>query len=492
MCGFIGIIDVQDVAGQISTGLQALQHRGQDSCGIFTRDGAHFPGHRGLGLVRDVFTREEILCLTGDAGVGHVRYPTAGSGVLADAQPFFERRPGVIMAHNGNVTNYEELERSLASRSIHLVSRCDVEPILCIFADEVMGRRRVNHTADDVTSALRDTVRMVKGAYSVVFVMEVDGQNTLVAFRDPNGIRPLVMGRRGDAWCVASESVVLDALGYDLVGELEPGEVGFFRPGQEPLRRPLDQQQHAPCVFEAIYFSRPDSVERGETVYETRLALGRRLAASFRARGLQADRVIPVPDTSRPAAISFAEELGLPCREGFIKNRYSGRTFIMGSQQRRESALRLKLNLIRSEFEGQRVVVIDDSIVRGSTIRRLLELVWAQGPKEVHFAIHAPPVLNPCFYGIDMSTEDELAARNYIEGAETVGGLSVEDQRAMEERWAKDLGIDSLTFLRVSGLDKLYPATRCAACFDGVYVQPVSEEHRLAIIADRTCGRTGT
>ncbi len=486
MCGFIGIVDKQGVAGQLSTGLQALQHRGQDSCGIFTYDGAHFPGHRGLGLVRDVFDRTVVGRLKGIAGIGHVRYPTAGKGVLADTQPFFERRPGVIMAHNGNVTNYEELERGLAGRSIHLVSRCDVEPILCIFADEVMARRRVNHTADDVAAALRDTVQMVKGAYSVVFVMQVDGEPTLVAFRDPNGIRPLVMGRRGDAWCVTSESVALDALGYELVGELEAGEVGFFRLGQEPMRRMLHQREHTPCVFEAIYFSRPDSVERGETVYERRLGLGRRLAREFAARNLSADRVIPVPDTSRPAAISFAEELGLPCREGFIKNRYSGRTFIMGSQAGRESALRLKLNLIRSEFEGQRVVVIDDSIVRGSTIRRLLDLVWAQGPKEVHFAIHAPPVLNPCFYGIDMSTEAELAAPRYTEGARKVGGLSLEDQRAMEERWAKELGVDSLTFLSVDGMAEVFPGRRCAACFDGVYPLPIPEEHRLAIIRDRT------
>jgi len=489
MCGFIGIVDEDQVAGQLSTGLQALQHRGQDSCGIFTYDGAHFPGHRGLGLVRDVFTRTEVERIKGTAGLGHVRYPTAGKGVLADTQPFFERRPGVIMAHNGNVTNYDELERSLASRSIHLVSRCDVEPILCIFADEVMKRRRVNHTADDVAAALRDTVRMVHGAYSVVFVMQVDGETTLVAFRDPHGIRPLVMGRRGDAWCVTSESVVLDALGFDLVGELEAGEVGFFRAGQEPSRRILEQRESTPCVFESIYFSRPDSVERGETVYARRLSLGRRLAAEFASRGLTADRVIPVPDTSRPAAIAFAEELELPCREGFIKNRYSGRTFIMGSQAGRESALRLKLNLIRSEFEGQRVVIIDDSIVRGSTIRRLLSLIWSQGPKEVHFAIHAPPVLNPCFYGIDMSTEAELAAPGFVGDAPRVGGLSLADQRAMENRWAKEIGVDSLTFLSVDGLNEVFPGRRCAACFDGVYPMPVSDEHRLAIVRDRqACG----
>jgi amidophosphoribosyltransferase len=198
-----------------------------------------------------------------------------------------------------------------------------------------------------------------------------------------------------------------------------------------------------------------------------------------------------VPDTSRPAAIAFAEELGLPCREGFIKNRYSGRTFIMGDQETRESALRLKLNLIRSEFEGQRVVIIDDSIVRGTTIKRLLSLVWAQGPASVHFAIHSPPVLNPCYYGIDMSTQSELAARQYLpESASDGRGLDPETQLKLEEGWAQDLGIDSLTFLSLRGMDAIFPKKRCAACFDGVYPLPVPEEQRLSIVQDRTCGRS--
>lgn len=487
MCGFIGIVDDASVSGSLSTALQALQHRGQDSCGIFTYDGAHFPGHRGLGLVRDVFDQQVVDRLGGSAGLGHVRYPTAGNGVLADTQPFFERRPGVIMAHNGNVTNYEELEQLLTERSIHLVSRCDVEPILCWFADEVMNGRKVDHTAEDVVAALQSTVETVEGAYSVVFVMEVDSRPTLVAFRDPHGIRPAVVGRQGAAWCVTSESVALDALGYELVGDLAPGEVVFFRAGEEPERHRIEARMSTPCVFESIYFSRPDSVEMGRTVYERRLDLGTRLARHFRARGLEADRVIPVPDTSRPAAIAFAEELDLPCREGFIKNRYSGRTFIMGTQAGRESAVRLKLNLIRSEFEGKRVVIVDDSIVRGTTIRRLVKSVWDQGPAEVHVAIHAPPVLHPCFYGIDMSTEDELAARGYMPGAIEPGGPSIEDQRTMEEQWAADLGVTSLTFLNVRGLDTIFPASRCAACFDGVYPAPVSEDHRLAIVRDRTC-----
>ena len=488
MCGFIGMVDSTRVAGPISTGLQTLQHRGQDSCGVFTFDGSRFPGHRGLGLVRDAFAPGEIEALPGGAGVGHVRYPTIGRGVLADAQPFFERRPGVIMAHNGNLTNYSQLRDRLKEHSIHLLSSCDVEPMLCIFAEELMRRRRRNHTTHDVVAALKATFAVVEGAYSAVMVLEVDGQPTLVAFRDPRGIRPGVWGRRGDGFIVASESVAIDALGFKQVGDLPPGRAMFFRPGREPTLHGLEPAKPSPCVFEAIYFSRPDSVEQGETVYERRLELGRRLARRWQAKGFDVDRVIPVPDTSRPAAIAFAEEVKRPCREGFIKNRYSGRTFIMGDQATRENALRLKLNLIRAEFEGQRVVIIDDSIVRGATMRRLLDLVWAQGPRSVHLAIHSPPVLHPCFYGIDMSTEEELAARRYLADGRA-GPLDADMLLELEQLWAKDLGVGSLTFLSTSDVDDVFSGARCAACFDGVYPLPVPGEQRERIQQDRTWGR---
>ena len=491
MCGFIGMIDEAPVAGRISTGLQTVQHRGQDSCGIYTFTGRRFPGHRAVGLVKDVVTEAIVRELPGNVGLGHVRYPTIGKNVLADAQPFFERRPGVLMAHNGNLTNYERLKRRLAERSIHLLSNCDVEPMLCTFSEELMARRRRNHTADDVVSALRTTLQVCEGAFTAAMVLEVDGEPTLVAFRDPHGIRPGILGRRGAAWLVASESVAADALGFELVGDLEPGQALFLRAGQEPIVRDIEVQAAAPCVFESIYFSRPDSIADGETVYEKRLQLGRHLARCWMAKGLEADRVIAVPDTSRPAAIAFAEEVGVPCREGFIKNRYSGRTFIMGTQEGRESALRLKLNLIRAEFEGQRVVIIDDSIVRGSTIRRLMDLVWAQGPRSVHVAIHAPPVLNPCYYGIDMSTEAELAARRFLPASGAPpGGLDVMAQREFEAAWAADLGVDSLTFLSMPRMNKMYPPERrCAACFDGIYPLVVSDEQRRSIVDDRLCGR---
>ena len=493
MCGFMGMVANTPVAGGLSTGLQALQHRGQDSCGIITTDDGRFPTHRGIGLVRDVFDREVVTALTGHAGIGHVRYPTIGRGVLADAQPFFDRRPGVIMAHNGNVTNYERLRARLADRSIHLLSSCDVEPVLCVFTEALMERRRRSHTIDDVCAALRDTVRVVEGAYTLAILLEVDGIPTLVGMRDPHGIRPGVWGRRDGAWMVASESVALDALAFEAMGDLPAGQAVFMRAGAEAIVRDVDTTRTpSPCVFESIYFSRPDSVVGGSTVYERRLALGRRLAAEWREKGFEVDRVIAVPDTSRPAAIAFAEEVGVPCREGFIKNRYSGRTFIMGSQDARDAALRLKLNPIRSEFEGKRVAIIDDSIVRGSTVRRLLQIVRAQGPTEIHFAIHAPPVLHPCFYGIDMSTRDELAAPRYLDRHRRPGApVELDEQRRMEDRWAEDLGVDSLTFLSVDGLEDAGPKKRCGACFDGIYPLPIPADQREAIVADRTVAPPG-
>jgi amidophosphoribosyltransferase len=396
------------------------------------------------------------------------------------------------MAHNGNMTNYHRLRQRLSERSVYLLSTCDVEPVLCIFADALMARRRRNHTADDVVAALRDTFAVVDGAFTVVMALEVDGEPTLVCFRDPQGIRPGVWGKRGDARMVASESVALDALDFEFGGHIPPGEVMLFRAGQPPEVRSVDCRGDSPCVFESIYFSRPDSRDRETTVYQRRLDLGTALAREWQNKGFTADRVIAVPDTSRPAAIAFGEELGIPCREGFIKNRYSGRTFIMGSQASRQSALRLKLNLIQAEFKNQNVVIIDDSIVRGNTVRRLLDLVWAQGPKSVHFAIHSPPVLNPCYYGIDMSTRDELAAPGYLDAAPPIGGMDAPAQRAMEEAWAKDLGIDSLTFLSVQGMDSAFPKSRCAACFDGIYPLPIPKGQRDSIANDRICNRPST
>ena len=285
-----------DVSAELHVALQALQHRGQDSAGIatMTAKGDEFHMRRALGMVAQALGPDDIGHLTGSAGIGHVRYPTIGRGVLADAQPFFYRRPGVIMAHNGNITNYTELRESLAERSIHLLSHCDVEPALCEFADALMERRRSRHTFDDAIHALREVQRRVRGSYSIAATLMLDGQPTMLLLRDPNGIRPAVIGKRSDgSWLVASESITLDALGFERVTDPKPGEVVFLRAGQDPIRMDLDAREPAPCVFEYIYFARPDSVIDGRSVYEVRLGLGRSLARRIQQKGIKADVVIP-------------------------------------------------------------------------------------------------------------------------------------------------------------------------------------------------------
>jgi len=482
MCGFVGLVAGADgdpgvVAAEIHIALQAIQHRGQDSAGIATMDarGTQFVMRRGLGVASRALGPQDLTALVGPIGVGHVRYPTIGRGTLEDAQPFFYRQPGILMAHNGNVTNYRELRDALAQRSIHLLSHCDVEPALCELADALMRLRSAHHTLDDAVVALGDMQQRVNGAHSIVAALMLDGEPTLVVVRDPNGIRPAVIGRRADgAWLAASESVALDALGFDPALEAPAGKAVFLRAGQEPVVRSLSQAERAPCVFEFIYFARPDAVMEQRSVYEVRLALGQSLAERLAKKDIPADVVMAVPDTARPAATAIAEHLGLPMREGFIKNRYSGRTFIMPDALTRNAALRLKLNTLPREISGRRVLLVDDSIVRGTTLRRVISMLRDAGAMAVHLAIHSPPVKNPCFYGIDMSTEEELFAARF-EG----------DLDALEEAAARQLGADSLSYLPVDAMDGVFGQQRCAACFDGRYPQPLSQEDRDAIAGDR-------
>jgi len=490
MCGIFGIVGTGAAARMTCAALQAVQHRGQDSCGIATIDETSFPFVRQLGLVSQSISAADLESLPGRIAVGHVRYPTIGRGLLRDAQPLFFRQPGVHLAHNGNLINYAELVRHLQSHSVHLLTRCDAEPLLCELALQLMSRRRCGHTLEDAEHALRATWKRVEGAYSIVAALVLDGKPTLVVARDRRGVRPAVWGTLGNAFLAASESTALDALGAELSGDVGAGEALFLREGEAPVRRQLcpAEAAPAPCIFEQIYFARPDSLIGGRTVYAARLALGRALARELRERGVGADVVIPIPDTSRPAAMALAEELGLPYREGFIKNRYSGRTFIMGDPSRRESELRLKLNPIRSEFEGRRVLLVDDSIVRGTTLSRTIQLVRSQGARAVHLAIYSPPVLFPCFYGIDMSTTEELAARAF-EPDPAAGGLDLAGQRAMEQAFARRLELDSLSYLSVRAMDAAWDGPRCAACFDGRYPIPVDAERRREIEADRRVGR---
>jgi amidophosphoribosyltransferase len=483
MCGFMGIIGRRECAADILLGLQALQHRGQDAAGVGTISKNTFPVKRLSGLVTQNFGPEEIAQLPGVVGIGHVRYPTLGSSSLRDAQPFFYRQPGVLMAHNGNFTSVRRMQEYLADESVHLMSRCDMEPMLCIFSLELMRIRRKNHTVDDALIALRNTFRHAQGAYSLVGALVLDGVESLMAVRDPLGIRPAVWGRRDKSIIVASESVALDALHARIEGDIPPGELMVFRPDGSVERHGIHPGKSTPCVFEYIYFARPDSIMNGESVYGVRLDLGRELTRAWKAKGHQADVVIPIPDTSRPSANAMAEELGIPFREGFIKNRYTGRTFIMQTEERID-ALRLKLNPIHSEFVARRVLLVDDSIVRGSTLQRTIQLVREQGPKEIHLAIHSPPVVHPCYYGIDMSTYEELAAPAF-RSSPREDHPTPEDHREIEERLASQLGVDSLTYLPLDGLKRAFSHSCCAACFDGNYPLPISDEERKWIEQDR-------
>lgn len=464
MCGFVGLIGVEKAAAAVGMGLQALQHRGQDACGMGTVSDGRVHIYKDLGMVTSVFSMGTLASLPGNAGIGHVRYPTVGAGVREDAQPFHTRRPGVLMAHNGNVTNVSQLEAWLRRRGVRVQSRCDVEPILLVFAEALSGQ-----TAEHVRDAVRAVFEQVRGAYSCVALTEVEGKDTLIAFRDPHGIRPGCYGKNAQgAWCVASESVALDATDFQRVGDLPPGKVMLFRAGEAPRELDVAPGESHRCMFERIYFARPDSMMEDGRVFSVRWKLGERLGREWAAKGLSADVVVPIPDTSRPAAQAMAETLGLPFREGFIKNRYSGRTFIMPDQRSRIAALRLKLNPIPEILAGKRVVLVDDSVVRGTTIRRIAELVRTVGPSEVHLAVYSPPVRHPCFYGIDMPTEDELVAA-----------------KLPEDAWAKAFGVDSVTFLSVEGLRETAGGPACMACFDGRYPVPVSADERQAIVTDR-------
>jgi amidophosphoribosyltransferase len=456
-------------------GLQAIQHRGQDAAGIATMDGSRWHLHKDQGMVTAAITPDIVRGMGGVIGIGHVRYPTAGGvPTRQDAQPFLTRRPGMLLAHNGNLTNMPEVTRGLAAQGLHVLSDCDAEPLLLVLAQELTRIRPAGHTAEDMVLAVRALYQRVRGAYSVVIAMNLDGQETLVAFRDPNGIRPGVYGRRESdgSWMVASESVALDVLDYRKMADLPTGELVLFRAGQDAICLPVQESVARPCVFERIYFARPDSVMEDGRVNRQRWRMGRQLAREWRDKGLVADVVVAIPDTSRPAAMAMAEELGISNREGFIKNRYSGRTFIMPDEATRKAALRLKLNPIREIFAGQRVLLVDDSIVRGTTMGRIVDMLRDLEPAALHVAIFSPPVRHPCFYGIDMPSESELVAAQH-------------PPEQVENALCEKLGADTLTYLSLKGLEQVMGDQVCQACFDGVYCVPVSKEERAAIYADR-------
>ena len=422
MCGIVGIVGTSPVNQRIYDALTVLQHRGQDAAGIVTSAEGELFQRKGSGLVRDVFQERHMLQLRGNVGIGHVRYPTAGSDRAFEAQPFYVNAPyGICLAHNGNLTNASELAEVLIREDRrHLNTESDSEVLLNVFASELQRVGTPRITPADVFAALSAVYRRCRGGYAVVAMIIGHG---ILGFRDPHGIRPLVLGKRdsnkGSEYMLASESVALDMLGFELVRDVAPGEVVFIdEQGRLYAQQCVAGVRHTPCIFEYVYFARPDSIIDNISVYKSRLRMGEKLAEQIRRDRPQhdIDVVIPIPDTSRTSALQVAQLLGVKYREGFIKNRYIGRTFIMPGQELREKSVRSKLNAIDLEFRGKNVLLIDDSIVRGTTSAQIIDMAREAGARKVYFASAAPPVRFPNVYGIDMPAASELvAAKRTIE-----------------------------------------------------------------------------
>jgi amidophosphoribosyltransferase len=460
MCGVIGLHGNTGAFRDLYQGLLAIQHRGQDSAGITTYDG-RFHTKKGNGLVRDIFTPENLERLQGNIGLGHTRYPTIGGGGGEDAQPFQVNSPfGIIMVHNGNVINYNELKKDLLEKHHRLLnSDNDVEVILNVFAQELATQRTKMLRPQQVFKAVEAVFKKVKGGYSVVAYIAEQG---IVAFRDPYGIKPLAYGLRHDglvpSYAFASETVALNIMGFTEIKNVEAGEAVFLDSSRILHSRKIANCPHSPCLFEWVYFARPDSFIDNVNVYLCRVELGRLLAEEVRKHNLDVDVVVPVPDSARDAAIEIARALNLKYREALVKNRYIGRTFIMPADDKRKSLVRMKLNPIASEFTGKKVLLVDDSIVRGNTSRAIISLVRECGAEKVYLAVYSPPLRHPCVYGIDMQTKTEFIARG-----------------ADPDQVAKRIGADKVIYQTLENLKKAVRLHNpkithfCGACFDGIY-----------------------
>jgi amidophosphoribosyltransferase len=451
-CGIFGVYSHPDASLLTYYGLHALQHRGQESAGICSSDGEKFYHHRDMGLVTEVFNSERIKSLPGSVAIGHVRYSTTGESRLQNAQPLiFKYREGnMAIATNGNLVNASQIRRQLEKIGSIFQTTSDTEVIAHLIA---------RSTHDRIEDALKEALSMIKGAYAL-FVMTDD---TLVVTQDPNGLRPLSMGKLGDSILFSSETCAFDAVGAEFVRDVEPGEMIVINRDGVRTSRISGMTRRAICSFEYIYFARPDSNIDGINVHAARKRLGKRLAMEH---PVEADVVTGVPDSSISAAIGFAEASGIPYELGLIKNRYVGRTFIQPSQELRERGVKMKLSAVRKVVEGKRVVLIDDSIVRGTTSRHIVNMIREAGALEVHVRISSPPVKNPCFYGIDTSHREELIA----------GKKNVEEIREL-------IGADSLAFLSPEGMieaigrtDTEYKRGHCLACFDGDYPTEIYED----------------
>lgn len=460
-CGLVGAIKAGGEATEnIWLGLLALQHRGQEACGIYTLDKGRFHHRKQLGLVGPI---EDFGGLKGGMGIGHVRYSTVGQPADAEtlddpqkiedfAQPYFSDRPkgGITLCHNGNVVNFPQLCRDLRSKGTFLSATCDAEVMLKILAGQLSD-------SGDIETAVRNCVDRFEGAYSV---LALTGNGELIAFRDPYGFRPLCFGENDGLMMFASESVALDINGIHSFTNVKPGELVVVREHEPPIRTQLVRQNHhARCMFEYVYFSRPDSTIDEKDVYSVRIRLGRNLARTYKTH---ADVIVPVPDTARPAAEGISRETGIPVLEGLIKNRYIGRTFIMPRQEGRNNAVRLKLNAVRTVVQGKSVLLVDDSIVRGTTMRKIVSLLKEAGASRVEVWVTCPPIKSPCFYGIDMPTHSELIASS----------KSVEEIR-------DTVGADALCYQTIEGLlDAIGFSDQetCLACLTGQYPTPLAQK----------------
>jgi amidophosphoribosyltransferase len=421
MCGIAGIVSHRYVNQELYDALTVLQHRGQDAAGIVTCEKGRLHLRKENGLTRDVFTNSQMLKLKGNMGIAHVRYPTAGCTSSAEAQPFYVNSPfGLTLAHNGNLTNTDELKQALfVEDQRHLNTDSDSEILLNVFAHELQQLGKLSLTADDIFQAVSAVHKRCRGAYAVVVMIAGIG---ILGFRDPHGIRPIVFGERkteeGSDFMIASESVALDVLDFNLIRDIEPGEAVFIETdGTLHIKQCSDSVDHCPCIFEYVYFARPDSIIDDISVYKARLRMGDKLAAKVQRDwpDHDIDVIIPIPDTSRTSALQMAHKLGVKYSEGFIKNRYIGRTFIMPGQQMRKKSVRQKLNAIDLEFDGKNVLLVDDSVVRGTTSEQIIQMARDAGAKKVYFASAAPPVRYPNVYGIDMPAAHELIAHGRTE-----------------------------------------------------------------------------
>ncbi|MDI6881719.1 MAG: amidophosphoribosyltransferase [Methanothermobacter sp.] len=455
-CGIVGIYSLdknKDIAPHIYYGLYALQHRGQESAGISTSNGKKFYTHKGMGLVYEVFNGKKLKKLKGNIGIGHVRYSTTGQSRIENSQPFHSRIDGldIAIAHNGDIVNSWELRRKLQREGYTFRSTTDSEVISHLI-------RREYQKDNNMMKAIERTSKHLIGSYSLVILFN----HELYAVRDPLGIKPLALAEKDGTRMVASESVAFDVIGAEYQRDVQPGEIIHLNNEESHIIKGSEKMRRAHCMFEYVYFARPDSIIDGRNVYEVRLKIGRAL---YREHPADVDVVMPVPDSAITAAIGYSRESGIPYGEGLIKNRYVGRTFIMPTQEERETAVKLKMNPIKSELENKRIVLIDDSIVRGTTSRALIDVLKGAGAREIHLRIGCPPITSPCYYGIAMATKKELLASN----------KTIEEIRDI-------LGVDSLGYLSIESLVEAIGISKenlCTGCLDGEYPTPLPLKHGI-------------